>query len=83
MICGTCGDEAKFLTQVRTKQRAICPKCGQRDTIDEAVRIANDSLTGPLIEDLDKSGRKSGGGRAGKRPRAANKQAHKWRFIEI
>ena len=82
MICGNCEEEVKFLTQVRTKERAVCPKCGQRDTVDEAVRIANDSLIDRLMEGVDKLEPKSGDDGAGRRA-AKNKRTHKWRFIEV
>lgn len=42
VVCGTCKVEPKLLADDEGDREAFCAVCQQRDTVDEALRIASE-----------------------------------------
>ena len=44
VVCGTCKVEPEIVSEA-DGEAAICPSCGQRDKVEDAIRIAEEQVT--------------------------------------
>jgi len=42
VVCATCKVDPEFVTDADGKAEAVCPGCGQRDDVEDAMRIAQE-----------------------------------------
>ena len=42
VVCSTCEVDAKVVADANGEEEAVCSQCGQRDKVEDAVRIAGE-----------------------------------------
>lgn len=53
VICAKCQLDPEIVTNANGQAEARCPGCGQRDNVDDAVRIAGEQATDRAKSDLN------------------------------
>jgi hypothetical protein len=85
IICGACKADAKILTQVGMEDQALCPSCGQQDSVDEALRIAKEHITESFKEQLNATLRDAAEGSKILKFKAGPKshRTYRWHGVEV
>ena len=52
IMCGKCRVGAEAVTDTDGKKEAVCPSCGQRDKVEDALRVAGEQAADAAARQL-------------------------------
>jgi predicted nucleic-acid-binding Zn-ribbon protein len=84
VVCSKCGVDAQVIADDEGNKEAVCPVCGQRDSVEDAIRIAGEHFAQEARTMLNKA--MSDAARGSKviqyKPGSTTRRSFRWKAVD-